>query len=544
MKNVKKILALVLALVMLAIVCVGCSKTQTPATNDGESTSSEQTQGEAGGEQTTQPQENVEAPAETVKFTYMRGVWGPATFTKGGQYEQDLKDLANVEVDVQIIPIVEYDAKVKTIVAGGDLPDMMMAFGPTDPWWRDLENQGAFAPLDEYLDKYPILWEIAPESVWEMLRNPDDGHIYFIPQTCVAEMPFFVYYRQDWFEELGIKEPITIAELETALETIKQEMPDVVPLTSAAGATAWLGKDLATSFGCTVSGWTPDENGNLQPDYCTEEAADFAFWLQDMQARGLLDADCGVNPDVTFGEQRFKTGRAAVIMGVFNQISGYLTELDQNDPDAKIGIIGPLAGPNGTQGGTRVSFPVDRGYYFSGKAENLDGIMQFLAWTLGEGNDFRKYGIEGKTYTVDANGNKVGIPDTEREDDYVSSQIEPLTFVHRPEDNFNWDDYKLMFETIGHPDFFEYFQEKWDAYCAVKYYDYKNPTVFSDINNDIGAQLNEAYLSAYWWDGIITNPKVTRDEVSRAVEDWKAAGGQSIIDEFNALQADKSQPNY
>ena len=83
-----------------------------------------------------------------------------------------------------------------------------------------------------------------------------------------------------------------------------------------------------------------------------------------------------------------------------------------------------------------------------------------------------------------------------------------------------------------------------DAYCAVKYYDYKNPTVFSDINNDIGAQLNEAYLSAYWWDGIITNPKVTRDEVSRAVEDWKAAGGQSIIDEFNALQADKSQPNY
>lgn len=132
-----------------------------------------------------------------------------------------------------------------------------------------------------------------------MLRNPDDGHIYFIPQTCVAEMPFFVYYRQDWFEELGIKEPTTIAELETALETIKQEMPDVVPLTSAAGATAWLGKDLATSFGCTVSGWTPDENGNLQPDYCTEGAADFAFWLQDMQARGLLDADCGVNPDVT-----------------------------------------------------------------------------------------------------------------------------------------------------------------------------------------------------------------------------------------------------
>lgn len=542
MKKMKKLLALTLALLMLASLFAGCSsKTQTPETSTDPAGQTTQT---PDSEQTDAPQEDVQTPAETVKFTFMRGVWGPATFTKGGQYEQDLKDLANVEVDVQIIPIVEYDAKVKTIVAGGDLPDMMMAFGPTDPWWRDLENQGAFAPIDEYLDKYPILWEIAPESVWEMLRNPDDGHIYFIPQTCVAEMPFFVYYRQDWFEQLGIEEPTTVEELEAALETIHAEMPDVVPLTSAAGSTAWLGKDLATAFGCTVSGWTPDADGNLQPDYCTDEAMDFAFWLQDMQARGLLDADCGVNPDVTFGEQRFKTGRAAVILGVFNQISGYLTELDQNDPAAKIGIIGPLTGPDGTQGGTRVSFPVDRGYYFSSKAENLDGIMQFLAWSLGGGNDFRKYGIEGKTYTVDANGNKISIPDTEREADYVNSQIEPLTFVHRPEDNFNWDDYKLMFETIGHADFFDLFQEKWNAYCAVKYYDYKNPTIFSDINNDIGAQLSEAYLSGYWWDGIITNPKVTREEVAQAVADWKEAGGQSIIDEFNALQADKSQPNY
>ena len=86
---------------------------------------------------------------------------------------------------------------MKTVAASGSLPDMMMAYGPTDAYWRDLENQGAFAPLAAYPAQYPALKSICDDSMWEMLRYPDDGHIYFMPNTCVAEMPFFIYYRQD-----------------------------------------------------------------------------------------------------------------------------------------------------------------------------------------------------------------------------------------------------------------------------------------------------------------------------------------------------------
>ena len=516
-----------------------CADTTQPQTD-----SQAQTGDTSSTEETEQPADNTAETGEPTRFTYMRGVWGAATFTPGGEYEQTLKELANVEVEVQIVPIGEYDAKVKTVAASGSLPDMMMAYGPTDAYWRDLENQGAFAPLDEYLEKYPALKSICDESMWEMLRNPDDGHIYFMPNTCVAEMPFFIYYRQDWFEELGIEEPTTIAELEAVLETIKEKMPDVTPMTVAAGATAWLAKDLGTAFGATVSGWTPDENGNLIPDHMDEETIEFAFWLQDMKARGLLDEEADVNPDLTFGEQKFKTSRAAVICGVFNQFTGYYTSLMENDPDAKIGIIGPLTGPDGTQGGTRISFPMDRGYYFSSTAQDLDGIMAFLNWSLTDGNDFRKWGVEGKTYTVDEDGVKHSIPDTEREADWVSAQIEPLTFVHVPEDNFSWDDYQANFDAIGCGDYLEYFKEKWEAYCQVKYYDYRNPTTISETNNEIGAMLTESYLSSYWYSGIITNPAITREEFDGAVQQWLDAGGQQIIDEFNAAQPDKSEPTY
>ncbi len=542
MKRMHKLLALLLSILTVVSLLAACADTTQPQTDSqdqaGDTSSTEETQQPA--DDTTEETND----SEPTRFTYMRGVWGPATFTPGGEYEQTLKELANVEVEVQIVPIGEYDAKVKTVAASGSLPDMMMAYGPTDAYWRDLENQGAFAPLDEYLEQYPALKSICDESMWEMLRNPDDGHIYFMPNTCVAEMPFFIYYRQDWFEELGIEEPTTIAELEAALETIKEQMPDVTPMTVAAGSTAWLAKDLGTAFGATVSGWTLDENGNLIPDHMDEETIDFAFWLQDMKERGLLDEEADVNPDLTFGEQKFKTSRAAVICGVFNQFTGYYTSLMENDPDAKIGIIGPLTGPDGTQGGTRISFPMDRGYYFSTTAEDLDGIMAFLNWSLTDGNDFRKWGVEGKTYTVDENGVKHSIPDTEREADWVSAQIEPLTFVHVPEDNFSWDDYQANFDAIGCGDYLEYFKEKWEAYCEVKYYDYRNPTTISATNNEIGAMLTESYLSSYWYSGIITNPAITREEFDGAVQQWLDAGGQQIIDEFNTAQPDKSEPTY
>lgn len=542
MKRMHKLLALLLSILTVVSLLAACADTTQPQTDSqdqaGDTSSTEETQQPA--DDTTEETSD----SEPTRFTYMRGVWGPATFTPGGEYEQTLKELANVEVEVQIVPIGEYDAKVKTVAASGSLPDMMMAYGPTDAYWRDLENQGAFAPLDDYLEQYPALKSICDDSMWEMLRNPDDGHIYFMPNTCVAEMPFFIYYRQDWFEELGIEEPTTIAELEAVLETIKEKMPDVTPMTVAAGSTAWLAKDLGTAFGATVSGWTLDENGNLIPDHMDEETIDFAFWLQDMKERGLLDEEADVNPDLTFGEQKFKTSRAAVICGVSNQFTGYYTSLMENDPDAKIGIIGPLTGPDGTQGGTRISFPMDRGYYFSATAEDLDGIMAFLNWSLTDGNDFRKWGVEGKTYTVDENGVKHSIPDTEREADWVSSQIEPLTFVHVPEDNFSWDDYQANFDAIGCGDYLEYFKEKWEAYCEVKYYDYRNPTTISATNNEIGAMLTESYLSSYWYSGIITNPAITREEFDGAVQQWLDAGGQQIIDEFNAAQPDKSEPTY
>ena len=527
MKKMHKLFALLLAGMMALTLLSGCGgDVSQPASAPAASSGAQDTQN-----------------AEPLHFTYLRGVWGPATYTPDGYYAEYLRENANVDIEVQIIPIVEYDAKVKTIVASGSLPDMLMASGPVDPYWKDLENQGAFTPLEEYLEKYPALKELADDSIWEMLRN-EDGHIYFLPRTLVAETPFMIYYRQDYFEELGIEEPTTVAELEAALEKIKAEMPDVTPMAVGNGGTAWMGKDLATAFGATIGGWVPAEDGSIVPDYLDPKTLDYVFWLQDMKARGLLDADAEVNPDFSAGQQKFKIGTAAVLLENANLFADIYSNLTANDPDAKIGFISPLTGPNGDKGGTNVYLPMDRGYYIAATAENVDRMMEYLNWTLTEGTDFRLYGIEGKTYTREADGTIKLIPESEQEPGYESSQKEPLLFANRPEEDFNWENYERSFASVGAEDYLELFKQTWDEHCANKYYTYKNPTVFSETNNEIGAQLAESYLNAYWTAGIITNPAITREEFEGVVQEYLAAGGQTIIDEFNEGQPDKSKPTY
>lgn len=539
MKKMYKLFALLLALSMALTLLAACGGGQSSSSQSQSGSSSSSTpagsSSAASGSSTT--------AQEPLHFTYLRGVWGPATYTPDGEYARYLRENANVDIEVQIIPIIEYDAKVKTIVGSGSLPDMLMASGPVDPYWKDLENQGAFTPLEEYLETYPALKELADDSIWEMLRN-SDGHIYFLPRTLVAETPFMLYYRKDVFDALGIEEPTTIAELETALETIQKERPDMTPMAVGNGGTAWMGKDLATAFGATIGGWVPDGNGNIVPDYLDPKTLDYVFWLQDMKARGLLDADAEVNPDFSAGQQKFKTGTAAVLVENANLFADIFSNLMTNIPEAELSFISPLVGPNGDQGGTNVYFPMDRGYYIAATAQNVDRMMEYLNWTLTDGTEFRLYGIEGKTYTRGANGEIQLIPENEQEPGYESSQKEPLLFANRPEEDFNWENYERSFASVGADDYLDLFKQTWAEHCANKYYTYKNPTVFSETNNEIGAQLSESYLTAYWTAGIITNPAITREEFEKVVQEYLEAGGQTIIDEFNAGQPDKSKPTY
>ncbi|WP_274363202.1 extracellular solute-binding protein [Paenibacillus thermotolerans] len=481
-----------------------------------------------------------------VRFSYLRPTWGPATYYKGGAYEKELFKQGNVEIDVQIIPVIEFDAKINTILAAGDLPDVVWANGPVRKRDRDLQSQGAFMPINKYLEQYPAIKEAVPQGIWDKLKD-DKGDIYFIPNLIYPIVPFVIYYRQDWFEKLNIPEPKTIDEFVNALRAIKDGDPDgngkkdTVPFTMGY---EWSFKDMGTSFGFGQNTWepSPSDPNTIVPWFSKDKEIDAYFWLQSLHAEGLLDPEFKVNAEPNFAEDKFKAGKVAVVPGHWGGYIDHVTKLRQVDPSAKVGIMSPLIGPDGAQGGTRSVFPMDRGFYISSKAKDPDGIFRYLNWTLTDGSDLRRYGIEDKMFKM-KEGNRIPIPDADRENDFKNPQIEPLRFLDPMSEKLDWEKIKLNYEGAGLADDFEYVKSKFEEYAKVDYPDYRDPTVASPTEDEKGTNLWNDYMEQIVQSAII-NHNVKKSDWLNALQKWKNAGGQQIIDEINELQKDKSKPNY
>lgn len=478
----------------------------------------------------------VAREGDEVSFSYLRPTWGPATFTAGGPYQQQLEEMGKVRIDVQIIPVIDFDSVINTVLASGEIPDVIWGGGPGSQIWREAQDQGAFAPINEYLDKYPAVKAAVPESFWEMLRD-GEGNIYFIPNLIYPVVPFFIFYRQDIFEARGIAEPTTLDEFTTALDALKGD-PAVSPLTM--GYT-WHAKDLATTWDFSLNSWQPaaDDPNHIDPWFVQQPQIDLHYWFQGLHEQQVLDQNYGLNPEPNLSDDRFKGGSSAVALANWLAYVDFITNLRTIDPNANVGVIPPLT----PTAGNRLVFPIDRGFYVSAAMENPDGFFNFLNWSLTDGTTLRRYGIQDRMFTIGEGGQPQPIPDVDREVDYKSPQIEPLSFLGPMSEKLDWVSLQLSFESAGVGDLFEYVRGKFETYAVNSFPDYRNTMIMSPTEGDQGTQLYEDILRPVI-DSVIINHERTPDDWSAAVQNWRESGGDQIIAEVNELQTDKSEPDY
>ncbi|MGC4105859.1 MAG: extracellular solute-binding protein [Thermomicrobiales bacterium] len=470
-----------------------------------------------------------------VKFSYLRPTWGPATFTKDGPYQQQLEELGKVDIEVQIIPVIDFDTKINTILASGEIPDVIWGSGPAAQIWKDAQDQGAFAPINSYLDKYPAVKDAVPQAFWDLLAD-DNGDIYFVPNLIYPVVPFFMFYRQDLFEANGLKEPTSTDEYVTTLEGLVGD-GDFSPMTMGY---PWHWKDFSTAFGFASNAWQPeaDNADRIVPWYVQDPQIETYYWFQDLYKRQLLDQNYGVSPEPNFSDDRFEGGKAAIAFSHWGNFAKFQTSLSKLDANAKVGVLDPL----GDDAGTRVVFPIDRGFYISAAFGNAEGFFDFLNWSLTNGTTFRRYGIENETYKV-VDGAGVLITNSDRKNEYQTAQIEPLRFLDPMSEKLDWDAIKRDYEGAGLGDSFEYVKGKFERYAQNGFYDYRNTMIISPLDGKNGSRLYEDYLRSVI-DSVIINADRTREDWDKAVASWGDAGGNAIIDEVNTLQTDKSQPDY
>jgi multiple sugar transport system substrate-binding protein len=113
-------------------------------------------------------------------------------------YEQD----SGTKVTIQPTPTADYDTKMRTLLAGGQPPDIMRI---NDDFVRGFSEQGALLDLSEYINKDGLDTSQFAKEPFEFPKQPDGSHTAWV----LGHQPRLIFYNVDAFKEAGVPPPPT-----------------------------------------------------------------------------------------------------------------------------------------------------------------------------------------------------------------------------------------------------------------------------------------------------------------------------------------------
>ena len=339
---------------------------------------------------------------------------------------QHLADDHNVTFDIVNVPLSDWNERRNLLVGAGDAPEIVPAT------YAGEETQfvagGALLPVSDYLEHMPNFqdkvekWDLEAEI--EELRQ-EDGKFYLLPGLHeYTPAQYTIAIRADLFEAAGItEEPATWDEFADQLEAVKDAHPELqYGLTDGWDNVDALNSMLSTAapnFG-TMGGvnwgfsdglwWNGDE---FEYAGAMDEYRDMIAYFADLSDRGLLDPEA-VTQDKDAAIAKLLNDQAAAKGTNTQEIEEYRTAFADNDKDGEFRLITVPAGPAGnnlTSGARRES-----GVMISARAADADhlvALLQYVDWQYfsDEGLEFAKWGVEGETFTREADGTRTLMPD-------------------------------------------------------------------------------------------------------------------------------------
>lgn len=288
----KKLIALLLASVMVLGLFAGCSGNKPAETKPGESQSAEKPSGDA----TT-----AGAKDEIVNLKWVTVGNGKPENYDAWKAEMDayLEEKIGVHLDVEVISWGDWDQRRNMIVSTNEPYDIMFTNNGT--FYNDV-NMGAFAKLDDLMDQVPALRDFIPEDHWEACRV--NGGLYAVPSYKDSSSTFFFIYDQELADATGLdyKNAHTLAEAEKiveamyGIETANHAANTPVFYVHQGGVDAVYGSKYDDiSAGCPAIG-VSYKNGEPKVVSVFEQEdvkADLAI-LQDMYAKGYINSDANI----------------------------------------------------------------------------------------------------------------------------------------------------------------------------------------------------------------------------------------------------------
>lgn len=353
--------------------------------------------------------------SEEITITMMTTEAGTQKFPTEGYVYDVIKEKFNINLEVQPIPASDYDTKISTVLASGQMPDIigglqsekLLKYAPT----------GMFLNLTEYKDYAPDYFDLmyGEDRAAETKKVESDGSLFGF-QKCeynriaVAQM---VAIRTDLLEEIGVEEPTTFEEYYDDLLKIKENIricmdsePEMVPIIWLAPLLMHWAPAVSPTFATTRGMYYEPESDSYVYGPTSEKFTRVVEFLQNAYKDGLLDPDYATMTK----DDLFEKASSGKLMSVYdnNSFVGrvYNPALQEIDANAKFDILKPMANEDGNTRSYRYEkdWP-NNNSVISVRTKYPERVVELLNWMYTEeGRMITNFGEEGVNYTVDEDG--------------------------------------------------------------------------------------------------------------------------------------------
>lgn len=449
-----------------------------------------------------------------------------------------IKEKFHANIKSQFILQSDFKNKLNVIMASGDMPDVVAIDNPDSNYYK-WAKQGAFLPLDDYIDKYET-FKIVPKTIYDQFRV--NGHIYSIPMYSPT-YTFSGLIRQDWLDKLGLKMPTSYEELLNVAIAFTKNDPDGNGKNDTYGFA--LGKDISPDhmMGAYWStGWYhKDKDGNYIPGIISPGRKEVIDTLAKAYAQGGVTKDFAVLNWAQVNKE-FYSGKAGIFIGTpSGMVEDYYLGLLKVNPEAKLSPIPFFKAPDGSQGGLK-----GRGFFglstLSAKLKDQPDKVKKILEIMDYGRKFipvdernpqnERYdwlmGHVGAGYDM-VNGKPVSKPDSE-----ALTPIQYMLQRHEfwkpwaPNNDANQFS-KAAYNSPEMEKFIASIEEMERNYNKTPYDDPSN-SVYSDTQATKGADLDK-YIRGEQTKMISGQRPVS--DWDKMVQEWKDRGGIQIIKEVN-----------
>jgi putative aldouronate transport system substrate-binding protein len=212
---------------------------------------------------------------------------------------QNYQKATNVQLVFQIPPVGMEQENFNLMIAGNTLPDLIMSgWSGTDMYTGGLDkfiNDGVIIRLNDFVEKYvPDYIKCINTFVPEHERKEfftDKGNIAVL--YAISPYEEWVYrsivYRKDWLDDLGLKNPETIEDVEKVLTMFRDKKGAKSPLMFPPQGIDGINGIFVSAYGIGPGFYQKNDTvlyGPIQPEF-----RQYLTLMNDWYEKGLIDRD-------------------------------------------------------------------------------------------------------------------------------------------------------------------------------------------------------------------------------------------------------------